>query len=128
VLRAGIADCLAALSADLAGAERSTAHFHRALARLDELRPTWRAHARLPVRDGAQPLHAIAALHRLHPLPDAPVQRRRLHAAVGQARRALARPHEPLPEGLPPELALVVRTGWSLRQPRPAAPSAMSDG
>jgi uncharacterized membrane protein YccC len=115
VLRARIAECLAALSADLADDAGAATRFPAALVRLDELRPTWRAHALLPGSAGAPPLEAIAALHGLHPLPEAPGQRRELRVAVGRARRALAQPHEPPPPDLPPELALAVDAGNAAR-------------
>jgi hypothetical protein len=108
VLRARVADCLRALSDDLGDDLQSAPRYRGALSRLDEVHPTWRAHGRLPGRRGTRPVDAIAALRRLHELPDSPGQRRQLHAAVGQARRALARPDEPLPADLPSELALVV--------------------
>jgi len=108
VLRLRIADCLAALSDDLGDTPPAPARFPAALARLDELHPIWRAHARLPNRPTTRPLDAITALRRIHPLPDSPAERRRLRAAVGHTCRALARPHDPTPPDLTPELITVL--------------------
>lgn len=109
VLRGRIADCLGALTADLApDADPDAARFPGALERLDELAPTLRAHRRTAGRrDGAHAIDAIEALHRLLPLPLDPGDRRRLRSATVRVWRAMGGKDDPPPDALPPELAKV---------------------
>ena len=109
VLRRRVADCLAALTDELTeGADPAAPRFHQALASVEELGGTLRAHARLPfLGDGPRPVRVLAALHELEPLPVHPTERRRLRAATVRVRRAMVGKDDPAAADLPPALATV---------------------
>ncbi len=109
VLRRRIADCLAALTDELAdGADPEAPRFRQALERVDELAATLRAHARLPlVPKGPRPLRAVTALHELEQLPVRSEERRALRTATVRVRRAMVGRDDPQPGDLPPALAAV---------------------
>ena len=109
VLRRRIADCLAALTDELADdADPAAPRFRQAVARIDELAGTLRAHARIPFLGSApRPLRAITALHELEQLPTAPDERRALRAATVRVRRAMVGRDDPAAGDLPPALATV---------------------
>jgi uncharacterized membrane protein YccC len=114
VLRRRIADALAALTDELAGrgeAERAGGGLPAAVARVEELLPTLRAHSRTArvVRRAPRPhpVDAVLALRELAVPPDDPVERRRLLAATVRVRRSLVGKDDPAPAELPAPLATV---------------------
>lgn len=120
VLRRRIADCLAALTDALAdGADPAAPQLQQAVARVDELAGTLRAHSRIPFGgNGPRPLRAIAALHELEHLPDRADERRTLRAATVRVRRAMVGRDDPAAADLPPALATVHGVLQELSPPR----------
>jgi hypothetical protein len=113
VFRHRVADCLAALTDDLApDAVPSTDSYPAALARLDELTPTLRGHRRVSRWlnwEGPHPEDAVVALHALAPLPTDPRARQRLRRDVVRVRRAMIGRDDPSAEELPAAVAAVHR-------------------
>ena len=106
VFRRRVADCLAALTDDLAAPEEAGRAYPDALDQLDQLAPALRAH-RLVARTEPHPVDVIGALHELAELPDEARERQRLRSAVVQVRRGMVGRADPAPAELPRPLATV---------------------
>jgi uncharacterized membrane protein YccC len=110
VLRRRVIDCLAALNDDLDPERTAPPAAPAALAAVDDVLPTWRAHHRiLGRRHNSHPVHVVAALHRLAQLPDDDRERRILRRDIGRVRRALVGQDDPAPAELSADLGSVHR-------------------
>jgi uncharacterized membrane protein YccC len=113
VFRRRVADCLAALTDDLA-ADASAApavRYAAAVARLDELSPTLQAHQRVARRLArprrAHAMDAVRSLRTLLPLPDDHRSRQRLRRDVVRIRRAMVGRDDPSADEIVPALVPV---------------------
>jgi hypothetical protein len=109
VLRRRVAECLAALSADLDPERTGPPLVPAALRALDDVTPAWRAHhLTLGRRADLHPVDVVAALHRLAEFPDDDRERRVLRRDIVRVRRSLVGKDDPTPTELAADLATVL--------------------